>query len=163
MRFEDSAARLWKHLPREDRLAAATAFWAQPSAETVGLALAAIVQARRLRPQVARSLPAADQARILSSVVELGEPLASALLVALHLEQRRPLLGTFLDALGLAHEDGVLKEEGEVPAVSREAAAAGLAALRAKHALPEIRAYLNTLWLQDPERWRVLEDLPEPE
>ena len=31
-----------------------------------------------------------------------------------------------------------------------------------KKILPENRTYLNTLWLQDPDRWKVLEDLPEP-
>jgi hypothetical protein len=162
VRFEDSAARLWKRLPPEERLAAANAFWAEPPTETAGLALAAVVQARHLRPQVARALPPAEQARVLASVGSLGEPLASSLLVALHLGQRRALLGTFLDAAGLPHEDGVLKEEGETPPVDPKAVQAGVEALRQKHSAQEIRTYLNTLWLQDPDRWKALADLPEP-
>jgi hypothetical protein len=38
-----------------------------------------------------------------------------------------------------------------------------VAALRAAGHTPEqVRTYLNTLWLQDPDRWKALEDLPEP-
>jgi hypothetical protein len=160
--FEDTAARLWKRLPREERLAAATAYWAEPPTESLGLALGAVVQARHLRPQVARSLPPEEQARVLASVGDLGEPLAASLLVALHLGQRRALLGTFLDAIGLPHEDGVLKEEGDAMTVSAESIRAGVAALREKYAPQEVRTYLNTLWLQDPDRWKALGDLPDP-
>jgi hypothetical protein len=161
--FENTAARLWKRLPREERLAAATAFWAEPPAESVGAALGAIVQARHLRPQVARSMPPAEQARILASIGDLGEPLAASLLVTLHLGQRRPLLGTFLDALGLAHEDGILKDEGDMPPVAADALRKGIEAMRASHSPQEIRTYLNTLWLQDPDRWKELADLPDVE
>ena len=38
---------------------------------------------------------------------------------------------------------------------------AGLEALRKVHAPEEIHTYLNTLWLQDPDRWGLLENLPE--
>jgi hypothetical protein len=162
VQFEDTAARLWKRLPREERLAAANAFWAESPSETVGAALAAVVKARHMRPQVARSLPPAEQAKVLASVSDVGEPLAASLLVALHLGQRRALLATFLDAIGLPHEDGLLKEEGEVPPVDAAAARAGLEALRQKHPPQEVRTYLNTLWLQDPDRWKALADLPEP-
>jgi len=107
MTFETSAVRLWKRLSREDRLTAATAFWKEPPQEALGLALGAVVKARKLRPQVARTLPEGERARALAGVLDPGEPLAASLLVALHLDARRPLLGAFLDALGLAHENGI--------------------------------------------------------
>ena len=162
MLFEDTAARLWKRLPREERLAAANAFWAESPSETVGAALAAVVKARHMRPQVARSLPPAEQARVLASVADLGEPLAASLLVALHLGERRALLATFLDAAGLPHENGLLKDEGEMAPLDPSAVRAGLEALREKYSPQEVRTYLNTLWLQDPDRWMALADLPDP-
>jgi hypothetical protein len=151
-----TATRLWKHLPPQDRLAAATAFFGEVPAELAGPALGALAKARHMRPQAARRLPADAQARILSTVLDPGEPLAQGLLVALHLAARRPLLAAFLDALSLPHEDGVLKEEGEGPAVPIEQARAAVGALSAfprEHVL----TYLNTLWLQDRDRWAALE------
>ena len=106
MRFEPTAARLWKRLSRDERNAAATSFWKDTPAEVSGIALAAVVKARHMRPQVARSLPPEEQARALASVLDVGEPVASSLLVALHLGERRSMLATFLDAAGLPHENG---------------------------------------------------------
>jgi hypothetical protein len=150
---------VWKRLSREERVAAATHFWREPSEDVVGSALSAVVKARHLRPQVARSLPAEEQARALAGVLDPGEPLAGALLVALHLGERRAMLSTFLDAAGLPHEEGILREaEGEEPPpLPEEAARAGVRALSAAYPRVQVETYLNTLWLQDPDRWRALE------
>ena len=161
MAFHTTATRLWKHLPPEERLLAATAFFVEPPPELAGTALGALVKARHLRPQAARSLAPDAQARILATVLDPGEPLAQGLLVSLHLGHRRPLLGAFLDALGLPHENGVLKEEADsAPPVTVEKAKAATAALAS---LPtgDVRTYLNALWLQDPERWAALEGVFE--
>ncbi len=157
--MEPTATRLWKRLGREERLAAATLFWREPSEEVVGTALSAVIKARRLRPQVARSLPPEERARALASVLDPGESVAAALLVALHLGERRPLLATFLDAAGLAHEDGILRDEegAAAPPLDEAAAREGVRALAAAYPREQVETYLNTLWLQDPERWRTLE------
>jgi hypothetical protein len=90
--------------------------------------------------------------------MEPGEAVAAGLLVALHLGDRRALLKTFLDAVGLAHEDGVLKEEADEKTLDEAALRSGVRALLAQHPRAQVEVYLNTLWLQDPERW---EGLPE--
>jgi hypothetical protein len=163
VRFEPTAARLWKRLAREERSAAAASFWKDTPPEVTGLALAAVVKARKMRPQVARALPPEEQARALASVLDVGEPVAASLLVALHLGERRPMLATFLDAAGLPHENGLLKDEAEEGAVAGASASKGVAALlKAGHTPEQVRTYLNTLWLQDPDRWKSLEDLPDP-
>jgi hypothetical protein len=158
MPFQPTATRIWKHLPQEDRLAAASAFFAETPTELAGSAIATLARARHLRPQAARALAPDAQARILATVLDPGEPLAQGLLVALHLGARRPLLRAFLDAVALPHEDGVLKEEGEAlpPPVTPEQARAGMAAL-ASFPPEHVRTYLNTLWLQDSDRWGALE------
>ena len=67
--------------------------------------------------------------------------------------------GAFLDALKLAHEDGILKEEADAgPPVSEADARAAVAGL-ASFPADQVRTYLNTLWLQDSERWAALEGL----
>jgi hypothetical protein len=159
MAFLTTATRLWKSLTPDERLRATAAFCSEPAPELAGAAIAALVKARHLRPQAARSLAPEAQARILATVLDPGEPLAQGLLVGLHLAERRPLLGAFLDALGLPHEDGILKEEADsAPPVDAARARAALAALTA-FPPDEVRTYLNTLWLQDPERWQALDQL----
>lgn len=159
--FETSAVRLWRRLSREERLAASSAFWDEPPEALVGTALGAIAKARHLRPQVARALNQDERARALGAILDPGEVLASTLLVALHLGQRRALLAAFLDAIGLPHDDGVLREDAAAPAPLDEATARrGVAALLAAHPREHVLSYLNTLWLQDPERWAALEPSP---
>jgi hypothetical protein len=161
LNLERTAVRVWRRLTREERVAAATTFWQDPPQEVAGSALGALVRAGHLRPQVARSMPAAERAKRLAAVLDPGEIVASSLLVALHLGHRREMLATFLDALGFAHEDGVIAEEetAAADAVPSEKLRSGLAALRAKHGAHEIETYLNTLWLQDPERWGGLQSI----
>ncbi|HEY7515002.1 MAG TPA: hypothetical protein VIC87_11015, partial [Vicinamibacteria bacterium] len=107
MPLETTSQRLWKRLSREDRMAAASAFWEEPPQEMVGVALGAIATARRMRPQAARALTEAARAQALATILDPGELLAASLLVSLHLGSRRALLAAFLDALGLPHETGV--------------------------------------------------------
>jgi hypothetical protein len=162
MAFQTTATRLWKTLSPDERLRAASAFFAEPAPELAAAAVGALVRARHLRPQAARALAPDAQARMLATVLEPGEPLAQGLLVGLHLAERRPLLGAFLDALRLPHEDGILKEEADkAPPVDAAGARTALGALAAFPAA-EVRTYLNTLWLQDPERWQALAGLYSP-
>lgn len=156
--MESNATRLWKKLSREERLAAARHFFDQPPAELLGQALAALVKARHLRPQVARSMPPDEQARALAAVGDPGEAVAGGLVVALHIAERRELLKTFLDAAGLPHEDGLLKDDdaGEEP-LAEDAGRKGVEALARSFPKEQVEVYLNALWLQDPDRWRVLE------
>jgi hypothetical protein len=160
MEFDETAVRVWKRLAREEKIAAAARFFEEPAQEVYASAVGAIIKARHLRPQVARSMPPEEQGRALASVLDPGEPVAAALLVALHLGPRREMLRVFLDALGLPHEDGILKEEADAVELSESQLRAAAEALKAKFSADEIRTYLNTLWLQDPERWDGLRALP---
>jgi hypothetical protein len=156
MAFHETATHVWKALPHEERLRAAGAFFRDPSPDLVGSALGAIVKARRMRPQAARTLTPEAQARIIATVLDPGESLAQGLLVLLHLAERRPLLAAFLDALALPHEDGLLTEEAESAAPpSVEDATRAVKAL-SSHPGDQVETYLNTLWLQDREHWSAL-------
>ncbi len=156
--METTATRLWKRLTREERLDAAQHFFREPPQELLGSAYGAIVKVRHVRPQVARTLPVDEQAKTLAAVSDLGEPLAASLLVALHLGSRRQLLSAFLDALGLPHENGLLKEDDDGSPIDREAAQKGIAAIAGAFPRPWVDLYLNVLWLQDTTRWAALKD-----
>lgn len=161
MSFESTATRLWKRLSREERLAAAAAFWEDTPPELVGGALGAIASARHLRPQVARTMPPEARVQALAGILEPGEMVAANLLVALHLSARRPMLSAFLDALGMPHENGVLKDEAEgVKPPTAETIREAARRLLASFPKAEVAVYLNTLWLQDPDRWAALAEVP---
>jgi hypothetical protein len=159
MTFETTATRVWKRLSPAERMTAARLLFDDPTPETTAVALGAITRARKMRPQAVRAMAAADQARAVGSILDPGEALAASLLVALHLGERRALLRAFLDALGLPHEDGILSEQADaMPAVTADAAKAAVAGLQA-FPPEQVATYLNTLYLQDPDRWGVLEGI----
>jgi hypothetical protein len=161
MTLHPMANRIWKHLTPDERLTAAKAFFAEPARELAATALGVLAKARKMRPQAARSLAPEAQARILASVLDPGEPLAQGLLVSLHLADRRPLLAAFLDALAIPHENGVLNEEAEAaPPLSPDQARHAVEAL-ASFPRAQVLTYVNTLLLQDPERWAALERAEE--
>jgi hypothetical protein len=159
MSFETSAARLWKRLPREERRLAALAFFREPPAELFGSAVAAIIRVRKLRPQVARSLSPEEQASALSTVLDPGEPLCAGLLIALHLGERRPLLVAFLDALGLPHENGLLKDADAAEPPGEEALQEAARCVAASFPREQVQTYFNVLWMQDPDHWGPLAKL----
>ena len=57
------------------------------------------------------SLPLDKKAKHLAGLPQVSDLLAARLMIAYHLEHQRPMMGAFLDLLGIAHEDGLIKEE----------------------------------------------------
>jgi hypothetical protein len=161
MAFEPTALRLWKSLDRAEREQAARAFWERPPEEVAAAAANEIVKLLKMRPQAFHKISPASRVRALAGLANPPEAVAEALLVALHLDQRRPLLAGFLDALAIPHEQGLIAEEVEIATVTPERARAALAALRSAHAPAAIRVYWNALWLQDRERWAGLADVAD--
>jgi hypothetical protein len=156
MTFETSPLRLWRALGREDRVEAARAFWEHPPEEAMIVAAREIVSILRVRPQAFHKIPIEQRVRAVAGLATPPDVLADALVLSLHVVSRRPLLADFLDALGVAHEQGLIAEDAELPEITPELARAALARLGA-HPRPAIRVYWNALWLQDPERWQALE------
>jgi hypothetical protein len=76
-----------------------------------------------------------------------------------HLAEQRPLMGAFLDALGIAHENGLIQEDEVKPDANKIAPAA--AHIAKQFPADDVRIYLNTLLCQDPDTWSALRDVPE--
>lgn len=161
MPFEPTALRLWKTLPRDERETAARAFWERPPEEVAATAAHEIVKLLKMRPQAFHKISPESRVRALAGLANPPETVAEALLVALHLEQRRPLLAAFLDALAIPHEEGLIAEEAEIAPVTAERARQALAALAPAHPTAAIRVYWNALWLQDRERWAGLAEIAD--
>jgi len=154
-------SQLWKSLPPDRRLQAAEAFWNEQEA---GLeqaeAVALIAQKIKFRAKSVIAMPADKRARHLASFPVVSELVAARLLVAYHLAHQRSMMGAFLDAVGIKHEDGIIAED-EVQPPSREALQKAAKAIAASYPAEDVSLYLSTLVWQDPDTWGALADFPE--
>jgi hypothetical protein len=115
----------------------------------------AIASALRFRKVMVRKLPFKKRADYVARSVHPDEGLASTLLLALHLSDRRPLLCAFLDHLEIEHDDGVIGEDDWEPP-SETALSAGIERLLSEFPRDHVELYLATLLAMDPDRWRAL-------
>src|SRR3977135_4242281 len=105
-------SRLWKQMTLDQRTRAARAFWADPEATNDQIQAALLIaQQKKFRPKTVIGLDIDRKARHLASLASLPEAIAARLLIAYHLAEKRPLMAAFLDSLGIAHEDGLIKED----------------------------------------------------
>src|SRR5262249_7191061 len=118
-------ARLWKTMRRERGRAAVHAFWREEQAADEKMqAVMLIAQQKKFRPKTVLSLDLDRRTRHLASIVNLPETVAARALIAYHLAEQRPMMGAFLDALGIAHENGLIQEDSPAPDGAKLAPAA---------------------------------------
>jgi hypothetical protein len=161
MSDEMRPAKLWRTLTPELRIAAATAFWSDDQAgleQAEGIAL--IARQIKFRPKSVLALPVEKKAKHLSTMGQVSDLLAARLLVSYHLQHQRPMMGRFLDLLGIAHEDGLISDESPaVPAPEKLDEAART--LATEFPTDHVSRYFWTLLWQDPETWGGLRGRPE--
>ena len=154
-------SQLWKQLSADRRLQAADAFWrddeaANEQAEAIGI----IAQRIKFRLKSVISMPVEKKAQYLVGLPAVSEILAARLLVTYHLAHQRPMMGSFLDALGITHKEGIIADE-EMKPPSPDALKKAAAAIAKSYPPDEVSLYLSTLMWQDPETWGALAELPE--
>ena len=154
-------SQLWKQLSPERKQQAAEAFWKD---ENAGMehaeAVAYIAQRIKFRPKSVVTLPLEKKARHLLALPAVSEMIAARLLVVYHLEQQRPMMGGFLDALGIAHENGLIADENMEPP-SEDKLKEAAKTLAAAYPAEDVALYLTTLVWQDFDTWGALADAPE--
>ncbi len=146
-------SQLWKQLSPERKQQAAEAFWRDENAGVEQAeALATIAQRIKFRIKSVLSMPVEKKAKQLVALPAVSEMVAARLLVAYHLVHQRPMMGAFLDALGIAHEEGLISEEDIQPPDPAQLKAAS-ATLAASYPAEDVSLYLSTLTWQDPDTW----------
>lgn len=142
----------------DQRQRAAHAFWEEPEAadDQVQAALL-IAQQKKFRAKTVIGLDIDRKARHLAGIGSLPEAIAARALVTYHLAQQRPMMGAFLDALSIEHDNGLIKEDSAKP----DAAKIGPAVEKISQQFPleDVRIYLDTLRCQDPDTWGSLDDI----
>jgi hypothetical protein len=151
---------IWKQMPEARRIEAAEAFWRETDGvEQQVEAMALLARHLKARPKFVQGLPIDRRAKYLAHYPSMPEVLAARLLVSFHLAHQRPMLRTFLDALGIPHDDGLITGDVEGP-IAREKLDAAVAALAAEYQAGDVSLYLATLLSQDPATWGALADVP---
>ena len=109
-------SRLWKQMTLDQRTRAARAFWEDPEAtdDQVQAALL-IAQQKKFRPKTVIGLDVERKAKHLATIGGLPDAMAARALIVYHLAEQRPMMGAFLDALGIAHENGLIQEDAVKP------------------------------------------------
>lgn len=154
--------RVWSGMSPEDRLAAAREFWADAdSIPQQAEAITYLARQLRFRPQSILGLPVDRRARQLAMAQKPPDGVIGRALVVFHLGRRRPMLEMFLDQLGVPHSDGLIAETPVGPP-PEETIRKAVAALRAVFPPEDVRLYLRTLAVQDPETWGGLARHAEP-
>ena len=151
-------ARLWKRMTSEQKLKAAHAFWAdEEAADDQVQAALLIAQTKKFRTKTVLSLDDERKAKHLASLPTLPETVAARALVVYHLGEQRPMMGAFLDALGVAHENGVIQEDDVKPDEAKLGPASD--EIAKNYPAADVWLYLNTLLCQDPGTWGGLQSV----
>jgi hypothetical protein len=153
---------LWKDLPAEKRLIAATAFWNdEHGVEQQVEVIVTIARKLNFRPKSVPSLPIARRAKLLAGMDDVSDVVASRALIAYHLEAERPMMGAFLDALGITHDNGLITAE-DVAAPDKARLTEAVRTLKTTFPADAVQLYLHTLVLLDGDTWANLDGLINP-
>ena len=140
----------------ERRIEAAELFWSDDeSAEQQVEAIAAIASHMKFRAKSVMGLSLSKKAQYLARLPSVSDSVASRALVQYHLQLQRPMMGEFLDSLGIAHEDGLITEE-KIEPPDRERLKEAVAQLASSHPPEDVALYFSTLVSQDPDTWGEL-------
>ena len=151
-------SRIWKRMSLEQRERVARSFWSDPDATDDQIQAALLIaQQKKFRPKTVIGLDLDRKARHLATIGSLPDTTAARALVIYHLADQRAMMASFLDALGIAHEDGLIKEDDVAPDGAKIPGA--VEQLRAQFPKEDVDLYLNTLLSQDPETWSALAEI----
>lgn len=152
-------------MPSEKRVEAAEAFWRDTESQDIQAqhveALVALAKRLNFRMRTLQTLPVERRAKHLAQLGDVSDAVATRALIAYHFATKRALMGAFLDALGIAHEDGLITEEQVTPPTAERLSAA-VEALTGAFDAGDVDLYLRTLACLDGETWTHLADVLKP-
>ena len=148
-------------MPADGRRQAAEAFWRDGTGTAEQAeAITSIAQRLKFRTKSVVVLPMPRKIQYLLDLPVVTEAVAARLLVSHHMENRRAVMAAFLDALGVAHDNGMIAEGTAIPQETDKIHAA-VKVIAASFPAADVALYLSTLTWQDPESWAALPQFPE--
>ena len=150
----------------ELRLEAAKAFWQDDESPDVQLqqseAVVAIARKMNFRPRSVQSMPTERLAKALARLSDVSDSISTRALIAFHFDARRELMGAFLDALGIKHDQGTIDDGEDVEAPDAQALSGAIETVKRSFQEPDVTLYMRTLAALDGETWVNLSALIEP-
>jgi hypothetical protein len=133
----------------------------QSDKELYKATLAAVAQARKVRPVFLEKQPRKDRhGTMLATLSRPSMELAAATLIRGWLVKKHaPLLADFLDALGVPHKNGVVDELP--PSMDDARLRAAVDSILARHPPEAVIVYLHAFYEMNEARWPNLEQLLE--
>ena len=155
--IERRPAALWKAMTEAQRQAAAAAFWEDDESVAEQTEIMLLLSKKlNFRYKSVESMAPARKTAHLLKLAQVSEGVAARLLVTYHLATQRPMMGAFLDGLGIKHEEGLIDTD-DVPKPDATALETAAKAIVAAYPAEDVRLYFTTLLMQDPETWDGLE------
>ena len=149
-------------MPLDKRVLAADAFWRDVDSPDIAAqhaeAIGALARRLNFRVRSLQSLPIERRAKHLAQMSDVSDTIATRALIAYHFTTQRPLMAAFLDALGIAHEDGLITVEDVTPPAA-ETMATAVQSVRSAFPAEDVDLYLRTLTTLDGQTWGELEGL----
>lgn len=146
----------------DKRVQAAEAFWRDAESPEIEAqhaeAVGSIARRLNFRTRSVVNLPVEKRARHLAQLPDVSDAIATRALIAYHFARQRPLMAAFLDALGIAHDNGLITAE-DVPAPDAAALARAVQAMRVSFPSDDVDRYLKTLSMLDGDTWSGLGDV----
>lgn len=146
-------SRLWSAMDQDDRLEAARNLYAGENKEAKMEANMAIAVNLKFRPAAVQRLPVEKRAGYVTRGFRPDDSLATSLLLALHMGDRRDVLVAFLDVLEIPNDAGMIDDDYDLMPPEGEKMAAAVASLEEQFPKDRVELYLATLLAVDPETW----------
>ena len=148
-------------MPLDVRTQAADAFWRDGESPEIQVqhveAIVALARRLNFRAKSVQSLPTERRAKALAQMADVSDAIATRALIAYHFRDQRALMGAFLDALGVAHENGMITKE-ELAPPPKDRIQKAIESVRASHPAIDVDLYLRTLVALDRDTWANLDE-----
>lgn len=158
--MSDRPSQIWRDMPLEKRVQAAAAFWRDTESPEIAAqhaeAVGSIARRMNFRTRSVLALPVERRAKHLAQLPDVSDAIATRALIAYHFDAQRPLMAAFLDALGIAHDNGLISDEA-VPPPAATAIATAVQTVRTGFPSDDVDRYLKTLAVLDGDTWANLE------
>ncbi len=154
--------RIWNLMGPERRQAAAEAFWSNPELRTARQQAEALLAKKlKARPVFIRRLPTERKAAYLQREMATNAYLWDAALSAYHFAGHRSMLTDFLNAIGIANDNGHYETVGSTTSPTPEMLEETIDQLLEKYRKVDVLVYFGALVIQDAVFWANLRPIVE--
>ena len=154
--------RIWNLMGPERRQAAAEALWSNPELRAAQQQAETLLAKKlKARPIFIRRLPPERKAAYLARDMAANTYLWDAALSAYHFAGHRSMLADFLNAAGIANENGLYETVGSAKPPTSEILEKTIDQLLEKYRKLDVVIYLGALVVQDGEFWANLRPIVE--